>query len=109
MQPTQCVDYEKKNRKKNFAKIEFSEGGLAHGHEIFRVDAAFIAAHFPFWVVWGPYPMNRVTAPKRSKPLQLLANKMNRCAGAQNSAKIIECLWEMHESLLNALLIFDPD
>ena len=33
----------------------FSRRGLAHSREIFRVDA-YVAAHFPPRVVWGPNP-----------------------------------------------------
>ena len=52
------VQKTKQKQKKNLAKIEFSPKGHgpAHGPEIFRVDAAFVAAHFPSRVVWGPNP-----------------------------------------------------
>jgi len=40
-------------------------GGLAHSREIFRVDAAFMAVHFPAVVVWGRNPTNEVLAPKQ--------------------------------------------
>ena len=33
--------------KKNSEKSNFLVGGLAHGREIFRVGAAFVAAHLP--------------------------------------------------------------
>ena len=50
--------------KKNSRKSNFLPGGLAHGPEIFRVDAAFVAAHFPSRIVWGPNPTNGVISPK---------------------------------------------
>ena len=34
--------------------------GLAHGREIFMVDAVFVATHFPARVVWGPNPTNEL-------------------------------------------------
>jgi hypothetical protein len=40
------------NKQKTSPKSNFLPGGLAHGHEIFRVDAAYMAAHFPSRVVW---------------------------------------------------------
>ena len=58
--------YEKKTQKSNFLL-----GGLAQGPEIFRVDAAFVAAHFPPRVVWGPNPTNWDISPKRPKPRPL--------------------------------------
>jgi len=54
-----------RNKKKTSRKLNFLRGGLAHGHEIFRVDAAHMAAHFPSRVVWGPYPTNGDIAPFR--------------------------------------------
>ena len=57
--------------KKTSRKSNFLPGGLAHGPEIFRVDAAFVAAHFPPRVVWGPNPTNGVISPKRPKPRPL--------------------------------------
>jgi len=60
-----------KKTKKTSRKSNFLPGGLAHGPEIFRVDAAFVAAHFPPRVVWGPNPTNGVISPKRPKPRPL--------------------------------------
>ena len=60
------------NKQKGLAKIDFSPGGCrAHGPEIFKVDAAFVAAHFPSRVVWGPNPTNGVISPKLPKPRPL--------------------------------------
>ena len=55
------------NKQKTSRKSNFLPGGLAHGPEIFRVDAAFVAAHLPRRVVWGPNPMNGVISPKRGR------------------------------------------
>ena len=49
---------------KNSRKSIFLPGVLAHGSEIFRVDAAFVAAHFPPRVVCGPNPTNGDISPK---------------------------------------------
>ena len=57
--------------KKTSEKSNFLVGGMAHGPEIFRVDAAFVAAHFPPGVVWGPNPTNEDILPKRPKPRPL--------------------------------------
>ena len=73
--------------KKNLAKIEFSLRGLAHGPEIFRANAAFVAAHFPPRVVCGSNPMNGVISPKRPKPRPLFEKLMHRCACAHNKAE----------------------
>ena len=54
----------------NSQKSNFLLGRLANGNEIFRVDAAFMAAHFR--VVWGPNPTNEVISPKRPKPRPLI-------------------------------------
>ena len=56
-----------KRSKKTSEKSNFLVGGLAHGREIFRVDAAFVAAHFPPRVVWGPNPTNGDISPKRRR------------------------------------------
>ena len=47
-----------KQTKETSRKSNFLPGGLAYGHKIFRVDAAFVAAHFTPRVVWGPNPTN---------------------------------------------------
>ena len=60
-----------KKKTKTSEKSNFLVGGLAHGHEIFRVDAAFVAAHFPPRVLWGPNPTNGDISPKRPKPRPL--------------------------------------
>jgi hypothetical protein len=39
---------------KGAQKLNFLPRDLAHGPEVFGVDAAFMAAHFPSMVVWGP-------------------------------------------------------
>ena len=61
----------KKTKQKTSRKSNFLLGGLAHGPEIFRVDAAFVAAHFPSRFVWGPNPTNEDIWPKRPKPRPL--------------------------------------
>ena len=54
---------------KNLAKIELSPRGLAHGPEIFRVDATFMAAHFPPRLVLGPNPTELFPETAESKPI----------------------------------------
>ena len=54
-----------KNKQKTAPKSKFLPGGLAHGPEIFRVDAPYMAAHFPSRVVWGRNSTDGATAPKR--------------------------------------------
>ena len=56
---------------KKLRELNFLPAGLAHGHEIFRVDAAFVAAHFPSRVVWDLNPTNWVIAPERAEPRPL--------------------------------------
>ena len=45
------VQTNKQTNKKTSRKSNFLPEGLAHDPEIFRVDAAFVAAHFPSRVV----------------------------------------------------------
>ena len=61
--------------KKTSRKSNFLPGGMAHDPEIFRVDAAFVAAHFTPRVVWGPNPKNGVISQKRPKSRPLFEKK----------------------------------
>ena len=67
----QSVTNKQKTNKRTSRKSNFLLGGLAHGPEIFRVDAAFVAAHFPLRVVGGSNPTNGVISTKRPKPRPL--------------------------------------
>jgi len=58
-------------KQKNSGKSYFLLGGLTHGRVIFRVGAAFMAAHLPPTVVWGLNSTSRVISPKRPKPRPL--------------------------------------
>ena len=75
-----------KQTKKNLGKSNFLVGGLAHGREIFRVDTAFVAAHFPSRIVWGPNPITELfrkngaetTPTSKCKCIDVLAHINNR-------------------------------
>jgi len=74
-----------RRKQKKLGKSNFIVGGLAHDREIFRVDAAFVAAHFPPRLVWGPNPTNGVISPKRPKPRPLFEKYMHVYACAHKN------------------------
>jgi hypothetical protein len=59
------------NKQKTLSKSNFLREGLAHGPDIFRVDAPCMAAHFPSRVVWGWNPTNGAIGPKTVRPRPL--------------------------------------
>ena len=55
-------------KQKSLTNIEFSPiGGLAHGPEIFIVDTAFMAAHFPLQGCLGSKSNKRSYFPKTAE------------------------------------------
>jgi len=57
--------------------------GVVHGPESFRVDAAFVAAHFPPRVVWGSEFNERSYFAKTAETTPTF-QKVNYCACAHN-------------------------
>jgi hypothetical protein len=59
------VTQQKARSQNTSPKSNFLKGDLVHGPEIFRVDAAYVAAQFPSRVVWGRNSMDGAIDPRR--------------------------------------------
>ena len=83
----------KKKQKKPRQNRNFSQGAwpTAHGPEIFRVDAPYVAAHFPSRVVWGRNSTDGDMAPKRPSHAHFSEKLMHRCACAHNNGSTCIC------------------
>jgi len=94
--------------RKKLAKIEFSPiAWPSLVYEIFSFYAEFMAAHFPFKVVWSSNPTNGVIARNGRNHAHIWTKLMNRCARTVRTKQHIVHTFPAHCSVLSATILMN--